>query len=318
MILQYLAAKTGIDIAAPLYKLLVPPYTETLVAFPHWFYYFIWFALPYTFLWIWNDLFRIYKLKPRLFNFSIFLRLLVLTFGSAIIVRGISSFSQNKIIWLSYIAFVSVSVSEDAVEMLTTILKNHKARSEAVLSTVTEYVRQSPKRRVLVSHLVNFFARRGIKPPNIRDPGEFGSKANNRLLKQIIDELEDLVYIGESDGAIWLVGDLFIYLGLFEYLFGLPDESATHIKKGLTYNTFNTYNSPTNEKELRLLCELYVANALSNSVKGNNSATQAYKDLARKCDAQIAAANNTLRLASDDLSIFGGAMSQSAAKNGKR
>ncbi|MDR3134633.1 MAG: hypothetical protein LBU69_00905, partial [Deltaproteobacteria bacterium] len=157
----------------------------------------------------------------------------------------------------------------------------------------------------------------GVKPPNIRDLGEFGSKANDSRLRQTIEELEELVCLCESDGAIWPVGDLFIHLGLFEYQFGLPDEAATYIKQGLTYNTFNTYNSPPDEQELRLLCELYVADALSNSSKWKNKAPQAYKDLARKCDAQIASANNTLRLASDDLSGFGGSMSQMVAKNWK-
>jgi hypothetical protein len=301
----------GVEISLPLYKILLPPYNTVLFELPVWTLFPLTFAVTYVFIWLWNDIFRIFKVSinmmEELFEYlELLLRLFVLLFGTAQLIRQVPALGLNGIMGLFLCVFLAISMSEDGVAFLITYARTRKTRSEAMESVVTVYDELDEKHIEFRKKCENYLSQRRVKEiwkealaanDIIDDNGNedafitparsFALLKDNSVLEKEVKEFEEILKSPEADGSSWSEIRSLQCLGESEFLLGRAEKAFEYLSRSTVYITFFDYMfRPTTQ--LRIMqTELEAAVALSHCEGRSEEAAARFKKLAYKCRQQL-------------------------------
>jgi hypothetical protein len=297
----------GEEISLPLYKILLPPYNTVLYELPVWALFPLTFAVTYVFIWLWNDIFRIYKVDRNFLEFLTELRLVVLLFGTAQLIRQVPTLGQNGIMGIFLCAFLAISMSEDAIGFLTTYEKSHKMRSEARESVITKYADIDKNHTEFNTKCDNYLSqcraieiwKEALIVNDIKDiNGNNGNKddfkvwarsfallKDNSIIEQEVQEFEELVESTEADGSSWSEISLLQCLGESEFLLGRAQKAFKYLSRSNVYMFHINMFPPTIQWRI-LRTELGAAIALSHCEGKSQEAETRFRKLAYKCRQQ--------------------------------
>jgi hypothetical protein len=311
---------TTIDIPPHIYKVLPGLYNMQNFKLPVWCLFPLTFAATYTFIWLWNDIFR-FDIDDE--YFMVFTRLFDVLILLVFLIMKVPALHTNEIIGLFLCAFLAISMSEDSFVSLTTltswgekrsdirevkkslrrIMKNKNSfnrRSEKYKYISREHVeldlkcrdylssqRKVPRlwREALISNDIK--DNNGMKDYCVATTRSFAILADNSVTEKETDDLTGFFELLDADGTFWCEGELLECLGENEFLLGKAEKAFEHLSRSNVYLTFNNNIFPATVQWRILQTDLEAAIALSNCEGRSEEAAARLKKLVYKCRRQL-------------------------------